>query len=71
MEFPRIQGLDIAGRIAEVGSGVSGTRVGERVLVDYSVYSEEDGLANADIIGSERDGGSPSTSPSRRRTPTL
>ena len=58
MEFPRIQGLDIAGRITDVGSGVPGSRIGERVLVDFALYSgEEENLVEADIIGSERDGG--------------
>lgn len=59
MEFPRIQGLDIVGRIERVASGVSASRVGERVIVDFSLYSGEGerGLADADIIGSERDGG--------------
>src|SRR5580700_8549858 len=32
--LPVIIGLDIAGEIAEVGPGVSGWSVGERVLVD-------------------------------------
>lgn len=57
MEFPRIQGLDIAGRIVGVGKGVPETRVGERVLVDFALYSGEESVADADIIGSERDGG--------------
>ncbi len=56
--FPRIQGLDIAGRISGVGNGVPGSRIDERVLVDFEIYSgKEEGLVNADIIGSERDGG--------------
>ena len=58
MGFPRIQGLDIAGRIVEVGRGVRESRAGERVLVDFALYSgEEENLVEADIIGSERDGG--------------
>ncbi|MGB3634168.1 MAG: alcohol dehydrogenase family protein [Rubrobacteraceae bacterium] len=58
MGFPRIQGLDIAGHIAGVGNGVPESRIGERVLVDFGIYSGgEEGLVNADIIGSERDGG--------------
>lgn len=57
MDFPRIQGLDIVGRIVGVGGDVPQSRVGERVLVDFAVYSEEEGLAESDIIGSERDGG--------------
>ena len=58
MVFPRIQGADIAGRIVGVGEGVSVTRIGERVLVDNALYtSEGEGLLEASIIGSERDGG--------------
>jgi NADPH:quinone reductase-like Zn-dependent oxidoreductase len=57
MEFPRIQGLDIAGRIVGVGNGVPESRISERVLVDFAIYSEEEGVARADIIGSERNGG--------------
>ncbi|WP_047865101.1 alcohol dehydrogenase family protein [Rubrobacter aplysinae] len=59
MRFPRIQGMDIAGRIAEVGEGVPQARIGERVLVDPVVYAGEgrERLAEADMIGSERDGG--------------
>ena len=57
MEFPRIQGLDIAGHIIGVGDGIPVSRVGRRVLVDFAIYSEEEGVADADIIGSERDGG--------------
>lgn len=33
LEFPRIQGADVCGRIVEVGEGVSQERIGERVLV--------------------------------------
>ena len=58
MRFPRIQGADVAGRIVGVGDGVPGSRLGERVLVDPVLYSEEgDGLVGAGLIGSERDGG--------------
>ena len=56
--FPRIQGADTAGRIVEVGPGVPRSRIGERVLVDLTLYTGEgDGLAGAGYIGSERDGG--------------
>ena len=57
--FPRIQGADICGRIAAVGAGVLGSRVGERVLVDNALYGEGEagGLLSAGLIGSERDGG--------------
>ena len=56
--FPRIQGADTAGRIVEVGPGVPKSRVGERVLVDLTLYAGPgDGLVEAGYIGSERDGG--------------
>lgn len=58
MEFPRIQGADIAGRIVDVGAEVPDPRIGERVIVDHMLYgSEGDGLVDAGYIGSERDGG--------------
>jgi NADPH:quinone reductase-like Zn-dependent oxidoreductase len=46
------------GRIVGVGADVSADRVGERVLVDPALYSANgDGLLDAGILGSERDGG--------------
>lgn len=57
MEFPRIQGLDIAGRIVGAGDGAPESRIGERVLVDFALYSEEGSVVDGDIIGSERNGG--------------
>lgn len=58
LEFPRIQGLDIAGRIAAAGAGVSPERVGERVLVDPALYDPAtESLPDARLVGSERDGG--------------
>ena len=58
MQFPRIQGMDIAGRIVSVGSGIPESRLGERVIVDGALYSGgEKNLADAGMIGSERDGG--------------
>lgn len=58
MSFPRIQGADIVGRIAAVGAGVVESRMGERVLVDPTLYAEEgSGLVGVGAIGSERDGG--------------
>jgi NADPH:quinone reductase-like Zn-dependent oxidoreductase len=60
MVFPRIQGADIAGRIVAAGRGVREARIGKRVLVDPVVYdagSGREGLAEAELIGSERDGG--------------
>jgi NADPH:quinone reductase-like Zn-dependent oxidoreductase len=58
LTFPRIQGTDIVGRIAAVGDGVPGSRIGERVIVDFSIYNrEDDSLADIDYIGHGRDGG--------------
>lgn len=60
LTFPRIQGADIVGRIAAVGDGVDADRVGERVIVDFSIYNRPEGdesLADIDYIGHGRDGG--------------
>lgn len=59
MEFPRIQGMDVAGRVVAVGARVPESRVGERVLLDPVIYAGEgrEGLAEAELVGSERDGG--------------
>ena len=58
MEFPRIQGADIVGKIVETGSNVPPSRVGERVIVDPSLYTDkEGGLVEAGFMGSEHDGG--------------
>lgn len=61
LDFPIIQGADIAGKIVDVGSNISKDRIGDRVLVDNALYAdapnEFQSLVNADLIGSERDGG--------------
>ena len=58
LEFPRIQGTDTVGAIVAVGEGVDKTRIGERVMVDFSIYnSDGDSLADIDYIGHGRDGG--------------
>lgn len=60
LTFPRIQGADIVGRIAAVGPGVDGSRIGQRVIVDFSLYHRpvgDDSLADIDYIGHGRDGG--------------
>jgi NADPH:quinone reductase-like Zn-dependent oxidoreductase len=58
LTFPRIQGADIVGRIAATGEGVPKSRVGERVMVDFSIYNTEgDSLADIDYIGHGRNGG--------------
>ena len=58
LEFPVIQGADIAGRIAAVGDGVDEGIVGKRVMVDFGIYNDPgSSLANVDYIGHGRDGG--------------
>jgi NADPH:quinone reductase-like Zn-dependent oxidoreductase len=58
LTFPRIQGADIAGRIVAVGPGVPASRIGERVMVDFSIYNrDDDSLVDIDYIGHGRDGG--------------
>lgn len=58
LTFPRIQGTDSVGVIAAVGEGVANSRLGERVVVDFSIYNrEDDSLADIDYIGHGRDGG--------------
>ncbi|MFT4064472.1 alcohol dehydrogenase family protein [Paraburkholderia sp.] len=58
LTFPRIQGADIVGRVVAVGRGVSDARIGERVIVDASIYNrDDDSLADIDYIGHGRDGG--------------
>ncbi len=58
LDFPRIQGGDVAGHIVAVGSGIEEHRVGTRVLVDPAFYDRDapDAIP-VDILGSERDGG--------------
>jgi len=58
LTFPRIQGADTVGRIAAVGEGVPASRIGERVMVDFSIYNrDDDSLADIDYMGHGRDGG--------------
>jgi NADPH:quinone reductase-like Zn-dependent oxidoreductase len=57
--FPRIQGADIAGRIAAVGDGVDESRVGERGLLDFNIYANDrrDINLTPDYFGHGADGG--------------
>ena len=58
LEFPRIQGTDTVGRVVAVGDGVSRERIGERIILDFSIYNTDgDSLADIDYIGHGRDGG--------------
>ncbi|MBB5642050.1 zinc-binding dehydrogenase [Cryobacterium roopkundense] len=56
--FPRIQGGDVAGTVAEVGAGVSDGLIGRRVLVDPAIYgADDDDATPVGYLGSEADGG--------------
>jgi len=58
LTFPRIQGADTVGAIAAVGDGVDAARIGERIMVDFSIYNTDgDSLADIDYIGHGADGG--------------
>ena len=60
LTFPRIQGTDTVGTIVAVGDGVDPSRVGQRVMVDFSIYNrpeDDESLADIDYIGHGRDGG--------------
>ena len=58
LEFPRIQGADTVGKIVALGKDIDPSRLGERVIVDFSIYNTEtDSLADVDYIGHGRDGG--------------
>lgn len=57
--FPRIQGADVAGRVAAVGEGVDPARVGERGLLDFNIYADSRRGINLtpDYYGHGADGG--------------
>jgi NADPH:quinone reductase-like Zn-dependent oxidoreductase len=59
ISFPRIQGADVAGRIAAVGPAVERTRIGERVILDPWLLASGDWLdaSRSMYFGSECDGG--------------
>ena len=59
LEFPRIQGADIVGRVVAVGDGVSDSRVGERGLLDFNIYANNRADINLtpDYYGHGADGG--------------
>lgn len=58
IDFPRIQGADVAGRVVAAGAGADERLVGRRVVVDPAIYDGEGQDANpVGLMGSERDGG--------------
>jgi NADPH:quinone reductase-like Zn-dependent oxidoreductase len=58
VDFPRVQGADVAGRVAAVGPQVDAGLVGRRVVVDPALYDDDTPDANpVGLMGSERDGG--------------
>ena len=58
LTFPRIQGIDVCGRIVAVGDGVPPQRVGERVLIEPCFREfDQDGASKVRFFGSECDGG--------------
>ncbi|WP_328466924.1 zinc-binding dehydrogenase [Streptomyces sp. NBC_00448] len=58
IDFPRIQGADVAGRVVAVGAGADERLIGRRVVVDPAIYDGDGPGANpVGLMGSERDGG--------------
>lgn len=59
IEFPRVQGADICGKIVGLGPGVAADRLGERVISDCWLRDpgDPDNTEKSGYIGSERDGG--------------
>lgn len=58
IDFPRIQGADVAGVVVAVGAQHDAHLLGRRVVVDPAIYDAEGPDANpVGLMGSERDGG--------------
>lgn len=58
LDFPRIQGADVSGRVAAVGPGGDDSLIGRRVVVDPAIYDSGSTDAHpVGLMGSERDGG--------------
>jgi len=59
LQFPRIQGADVVGRIVDVGSEVDSARIGQRGLLDFNIYASNDPNLNLtpDYYGHGADGG--------------
>lgn len=56
IDFPRIQGGDVTGVVADVSDGVERSLMGQRVLIDPAAEYDDLGHPSA-IVGSEIDGG--------------
>ncbi len=60
IDFPRIQGADVAGSVDAVGPGGDRGLVGRRVLVDPATFDDSTGAGEptlVGVLGSESDGG--------------
>jgi NADPH:quinone reductase-like Zn-dependent oxidoreductase len=58
LRFPLVQGADIAGVIVATGDDIKAPREGERVMVDFGIYSGAgEDVPSHDYIGSGRPGG--------------
>ena len=58
VDFPRIQGGDVAGVVAAVGPGGDPDLVGRRIVVDPGLYADDrDDALIVGALGSEADGG--------------
>ena len=58
LQFPRIQGIDVCGRIVAVGAGVDVARIGERVIVEPCLVEAGGEMREQPwFLGSECDGG--------------
>ena len=58
IDFPRVQGGDIAGIVVAIGADVPADLLGRRVLVDPAIYRDDSGDAPpVGLLGSEADGG--------------
>ncbi len=56
LEFPSIPGYDLAGEVAELGSGVASFNVGQRVMAVASKTYAEYAIVKADMVATIPDG---------------
>lgn len=59
VQFPRIQGADVCGRVAALGEGVSRELLGQRVMIETWIrdWNDPDNIGKCRYFGSECDGG--------------